>query len=206
METEIWKDIPGYEWLYMVSNMGEILSKWQEPFVWSRWRIAKWRRPLLMKGQYVRGYKKVTLYLNKDKRQCLVHRLVASAFLWLDLNSFTDRKISLRVCHKDDNPSNNRVENLFLWTAKDNSMDMVKKWRCRPNKRCWIHHHLYWKKWKLHNTSKPIIQLSKYDEVIRYWDSWLHASQELWICNTWISRCCTWKQKLYCWYKWKFKI
>ena len=33
------------------------------------------------------------------------------------------------VCHKDDNPSNNEINNLFLWTNQDNYDDMVSKGR-----------------------------------------------------------------------------
>lgn len=73
-----------------------------------------------------------------DKKY-LIHRLVANAFLWLDL-----KNSSILVCHKDDNPENCNVNNLFLWNHKSNSYDrfrfkitkesisvirkMIKKW------------------------------------------------------------------------------
>ncbi|MBL7790941.1 MAG: HNH endonuclease [Saprospiraceae bacterium] len=43
-----------------------------------------------------------------DKKY-LVHRLVANAFLGLDL-----KNKSMVACHKDDNTENNNVENLFV--------------------------------------------------------------------------------------------
>lgn len=49
---------------------------------------------------------------------------MGSTFLGLDLNDKT-----ILVCHKDDNKENNILENLFLWTHKDNMQDMIKKGR-----------------------------------------------------------------------------
>lgn len=61
------------------------------------------------------GYYKQIIFLHK---KYLVHRLVANAFLWLDL---TDKSVA--VCHKDDSVENNKLDNLFLWTWKSNSFD-----------------------------------------------------------------------------------
>ena len=56
----------------------------------------------------------------------LVHRLVASAFLWLELS---DTKTL--ICHKDDNPENNNINNLFIGTHNDNMQDASKKNRMK---------------------------------------------------------------------------
>ena len=66
--------------------------------------------------------------INKDwkTKSFSVHRLVASAFLWLDI---TDSKIIVR--HKNDIRSDNRANNLELWTQKDNVLDMMGRWRMR---------------------------------------------------------------------------
>lgn len=40
-------------------------------------------------------------------------------------------KDKILVCHKDDNPLNNRLDNLFLGTPMQNSTDMVNKNRAQ---------------------------------------------------------------------------
>jgi hypothetical protein len=87
----------------MVSNMGRVLS-----FKRKNCRILSPRK----KGK--NSYATVSLSKNLIEKTILVHRLVASCFLGLDLFSFTDPKTSICVCHKDDNPANNEVSNLFL--------------------------------------------------------------------------------------------
>jgi len=52
-----------------------------------------------------------------------VSRLIAYLFLWLE------EKDSRHVLHIDDNPFNNNINNLFLWTNADNVRDRDIKWR-----------------------------------------------------------------------------
>lgn len=104
---EIWKDIVGYDGLYQVSNLGRISSTL---------RSSRIRKPFYRKNWYV------TTSLKGHTKS--VHRLVAQAFLWLDI-----RDTKMFVCHKDDDKHNNKLDNLFLGTAKDNSRDMFNKWR-----------------------------------------------------------------------------
>lgn len=106
---EIWKDIPGYEGLYKVSNYGRVLSlprgkQW--PYRQTHNNIRKQR----VKGHYYQ------VNLSKDgKTKCLlVHRLVALAFIANPLNLPC-------VNHKDENPLNNRVDNLEWCTYQYNA-------------------------------------------------------------------------------------
>lgn len=109
-DQNVWRSIeefPGY----MVSRYGE---------------VASFRKgdPILLKP-YIngQGYKQVTLCRNGFERMRTVHRLVADAFL-------TNRSPEhCCVCHKDDNPSNNFVENLKWGTAKDNHIDAIRNGR-----------------------------------------------------------------------------
>ena len=89
---EEWRDIEGYEGHYQVSNYGNV-------------RSIK-REPCLLKGDYQKnGYKRVYLWLNGGKKNLLVHRLVAEAFI--DNPDFlTD------VNHIDEDKSNNHIDNL----------------------------------------------------------------------------------------------
>ena len=76
------------------------------------------------------GYKEVQLSNSGARRTVLVHRLVCCTFNNVDLNT------KLYICHKDDNPSNNQLSNLFLGTPKDNIQDALSKDRiCRGDKR-----------------------------------------------------------------------
>ena len=70
-----------------------------------------------------------------DGRLYLVHRLIASCFLGLDIENLVDV-----IDHRDGNPSNNRVENLRVTTQQGNNWNMTrakgyswnkknKKWR-----------------------------------------------------------------------------
>lgn len=57
-----------------------------------------------------------------DGKTYLVHRLVASAFLWMDIN---DEKTFVQ--HGDDNQQNDNVDNLSLGTNTSNTQDKVNK-------------------------------------------------------------------------------
>ncbi len=97
---EIWKDIPGYEGHYQASSLGEIRSIKNEC--------------VLLKGDIQKnGYRRVYLWKDGKKKNCLVHRLVASAFIE-NPNEYTD------VNHIDEDKSNNNVNNLEWCTHKYN--------------------------------------------------------------------------------------
>lgn len=67
-------------------------------------------------------YKQVVLYKNKKHKTVAVHRLVAEAFIPNPDNL-------PQVNHKDENPSNNNVNNLEWCTCKYN-MGMGEVERC----------------------------------------------------------------------------
>lgn len=95
---EIWKDIIGYEGEYQISNMGRVKS-----LIGRRERILKPRKNK-------RGYLRVSLHQRNDK---MIHRLVAIAFL-------PNPEGLKEVNHKDENPSNNCVDNLEWCTHQYN--------------------------------------------------------------------------------------
>lgn len=114
MEMEIWKPVVGYEGLYEVSSLGRVksLPKVQEGlFGLDRRKVSEER---IIRGAKNRhGYRKVSLRRDGRTYQVSVHRLVATAFL---------PNIANYPCvnHKDENPSNNRAENLEWCTYKYN--------------------------------------------------------------------------------------
>ena len=100
--TEIWENIEGYEGQYQISNYGRVKS-------------FKNGKEQIIKGNInQKGYCIVDLYKNKEKKHFQVHRLVAKAFI-PNPNNYPI------VNHKDENPSNNRVDNLEWCTPKYNS-------------------------------------------------------------------------------------
>lgn len=96
----IWKDIPGYEGLYKINNLGEI------------WSI---RKNIIMKGGLTGfGYKNIILTKNKHKYQVYVHKLVAETFI-----PNPDNKP--QVNHIDGNKLNNELDNLEWVTYSENN-------------------------------------------------------------------------------------
>lgn len=102
---EIWKDIEGYEGLYKVSNLGNILST-----NFNKQNISKNLKLHLCKF----GYVKIDLQTpTKKKKSLFVHRLVAEAFI---PNTNNYREIN----HIDGNKTNNMINNLEWITRSKN--------------------------------------------------------------------------------------
>lgn len=119
---EIWKDIPEYEELYQISNLGRVRSKdrlikvncqnnshVKRPFFYYVYpgRIIK-----LQTNKF--GY--TTVFLNKGGKQkgFFVHRLVIKTFNPILNDS------DYQVNHIDENKENNSLNNLEWCTAKEN--------------------------------------------------------------------------------------
>lgn len=109
MEQEIWKQVVGFEGLYEVSSLGRIKSLPKTQFdIFGRGRVA-YRKERILKQQ--NGSEKRRRYLHvsmrKDGKTYVksVHQIVATAFI-PNPNNLP------QVNHKDENPSNNRVDNL----------------------------------------------------------------------------------------------
>ena len=112
MIEEIWRPIPGYEGLYEVSNLGRVRSV-------DRYVKSKGESYWLRKGKMLsptkdkNGYLKVNLSCNGKHNIIRVHRLVTEAFLPNPDNL-------PEVNHKDEDKTNNRVENLEWCNRKYN--------------------------------------------------------------------------------------
>lgn len=103
MQNEIWKDIPEYEGLYQVSNLGRVKS-----FKWNKEKI-------LSPSKNSRGYLQLQIHKNSKGKSVKVHQLIAIAFLGHNF------KNKLVVDHINNNPLDNRVENLQIVSQRFNS-------------------------------------------------------------------------------------
>ncbi len=76
----------------------------------------KAEEPILLKGcETPTGYLVVSLREKEDKRQCRIHRIV-----WIAAHGIPPA--GMTIDHIDNNKKNNRLDNLQLMTAVDNSM------------------------------------------------------------------------------------
>ena len=101
---EEWKSIPGYEGLYEVSSYGRVKSL---EISYTRKNGIMDHKPeiILSPKNNGTGYFIVCLYKNKTHKYYLIHRLVAQIFI-PNPDNLSD------VNHKDEDKSNNRVDNL----------------------------------------------------------------------------------------------
>ena len=111
---EIWKDIPNYEGIYQVSNLGNVKSLSRENYSGKGMKISKER--ILKQNLDNRYYYQVKLYKDKKLKTFKVHKLVAMAFL-----NHVPCGYKLVVDHINDNPKDNRVENLQIVTQRENA-------------------------------------------------------------------------------------
>lgn len=118
---EVWKDIPGYEGLYQVSNFGKIKAL-PKIKITPDGRVGKTKEIILKENDNNFGYKSVSLSKNCKKTRFRIHRLVAEAFLE-NPNNYKE------VNHKDENKSNNNVNNLEWCTRSYNAKYFYQKRR-----------------------------------------------------------------------------
>lgn len=112
---EVWKDIPGYEGYYQVSNIGNVRSmdRWIKDLNNDRKRKFKGR--VLSQGISKTGYYSVSLLKNYKQKTFFIHQLVAITFLNYEL-----KQNGLVVNHIDFNKKNNIVSNLEIVTHRYN--------------------------------------------------------------------------------------
>ncbi len=106
-KTEQWKDVPNYEGLYQVSDLGRVKS-------------LNYKQSLIPKimtlVQEKNGYYKINMSKNGIVTNKKPHKLVAEVFL-----NHTPCRYELVVNHKNFNKLDNRKTNLEIVTARENS-------------------------------------------------------------------------------------
>lgn len=222
MKKEIWKDVIGWEGLYIVSNFGKICScdrvvSGNSSHLKGRKIKGKLRKLLIMTDRYV----SVNLEDKKSKKSTRnsVHRFVAQSFIPNPENKPC-------INHKDGNKQNNHVSNLEWCTYKENSFHAVSTGLLKPRKLTEEHKarlrelHIgaeSLREWKKNNKHvlikralaasmlqvKKVNQFDKNGIFIKQWNSIAEASRATGASQTTICRCTKGKLKTSGGFKWE---
>lgn len=133
-DVEEWRDIPGYEGCYQVSNGGLIRSLDR----YDRMGRLKRGRVLAFSRSHNGGYLTLTLKVDGRRKTWTAHRLVALAFLDPPKVGQTD------VCHGNAIKTDNRVENLRWGTRSENLKEHAESGRYKnqnTKKTHWLRGH-----------------------------------------------------------------
>jgi hypothetical protein len=124
INIEIWKDIPEYEGLYQVSNLGNVRS-----LNFNKTKKVK----LLKKGLNANGRYRVGLSKNgKHRGNAKIHQLSAMAFL-----NHKPCGHKIVVDHIDNNKENDKLYNLQLLTSRENLSKDKKGGTSKYTGVCW---------------------------------------------------------------------
>lgn len=106
---EVYKSIKGYEGLYEISNFGNVKSLPRSVKIGKNNRFVEGKilKPITIFGGYL-----AVNFVNKKRKQYLIHRLVAETFY--------GQNNKLVVNHIDFDKTNNKLENLEFCTQKEN--------------------------------------------------------------------------------------
>ncbi len=116
---EIWKPITDFE-CYEVSNLGRVRRL--DGYCERKGFLFPVKGHVMKLSNNGLGYKRVLLQKNGIKKRMYVHRLVAMAFI-------PNPENKPYINHKDNDPTNNCVNNLEWCTPKENSEWMVAQGR-----------------------------------------------------------------------------
>lgn len=179
---EVWRPVIGYEGFYDVSNLGNVRSVDRFIYQINRWGGLTKR---LLKGRIIKqatingGYKVVGLSKNGETKQKFVHILAAKAFI-PNPNNYPI------INHKDENPSNNNLDNLEWCTVQYNTTygtgieRMVEK------------------------TSKKVYQYTLEGELVNIYSSTQECARNGYHQGN-ISMCCNGKRPTHKGYRWSYE-
>ena len=116
MKTEQWRDVPNYEGLYQVSNLGNVKSLDRID------NVSRNLKGVYLSKNALSGSGYVFVYLSKEgkAKSYYIHQLVAISFLGHKRDGF-----KIVVDHIDNNKTNNNLDNLQLLSNRENSSKNV---------------------------------------------------------------------------------
>ena len=168
---EIFKDIPNYEGLYQVSNLGNVKSL-------SRHYLKKGKYDSISKEKILKpskdgsGYYQLKFFKNAKFKTMKIHQLVAMAFLNHKPNGH-----KIVVDHIDNDQLNNKLQNLQLISQRQN---------CSKDKKSGSSHFIgvSWskkvKKWRSYiSINKKLINLGLFSSEIKASEAYQNALKNL---------------------------
>lgn len=176
LDGEEWRAVSGYEGRYEVSNLGRVRSL-------DRMCGDRMSRGMLLKQQEMHNGRMAFAVrdLNGAHHCIQTHRAVAMAFV----NGYAE---GLEVNHKDENPKNNRWDNLEWCTSEYNHNYGTRIERMTASK------------------GRPVVQLTFDDKFVAEYPSANAAARAMGrsSCNK-ISLCCLRRSETSYGYKWRYK-
>ena len=170
------RPVVGYEDRYIVTTLGDIFSIKRTIYSHGK-NVVTNKQYKLKPSKDKKGYLIVNLFDEKGKHKSMkVHRLVAMAFI---PNPYGKRC----VCHKDNNPGNNSIDNLYWGTDKENQ------------KQAWDD--------GLHKNTQPVTQLDKNGTKIAEFNSQSEASKMTGVPQANIWKCLVGERKTAGGYIWQ---
>ena len=181
---EEWRDIPGFEGRYQVSNLGRVKSLPREVSNYTGKLLVK--EKILKQRHDFKGYMRIDLKDNTGKHRYLgVHRLVALAFI-----PNPDNKPQIN--HIDGNKENNMLNNLEWVNNSENQLHAYRTGLSHVSE-------------KAGKPKKAVLQISvDTNEVIEEFESLSDAKKKFGDCGN-IAMCCKNKRRTAYGYKWKYK-
>lgn len=182
------KQVVGYEGLYEVDQFGRVYGIDRTKTVVDNVRI--YEKPIagrqMKQSMHTKGYKTVSLTKNGSTKTMFVHRIVAEAFL-PNPNNLP------MVNHKDEDKTNNFIDNLEWCTASYNRTygkaieRQAKKIRGRKSKK-----------------KIAVIQKNMSGEFLKWFDSLTKAAENVNGSTSSISAVCKGKRKMAYGYLWEY--
>ena len=182
---EIWKDVSGYEGLYMVSNLGRVMS-----LHCATKKSGVPDRRIMKNVMSSSKYYHVGLSKNGVKTMCSIHVLVAEAFI-----PNPENKPS--VNHIDGNKLNNSVDNLEWASFKENQQHAIRTGLRDPHKPRKA------KRGNAQNSINGILQYSPDGDFVKLWQTQKEAADSVGFSQADISKCVTGRRKMCAGFVWK---
>lgn len=187
---EEWRDVPGYEGIYVFSSEGRVASIRTEIFYQGREKPRK-VKPLLLKPTMNKttngGYPTLIASIHKRTKVFFIHRLVADAFV-----PNPNEKVFNEVDHIDGNTKNNRASNLRWTNRSGNMLNPVSQMR----------QSLSHKGKLIESTLKPVVRISSDGSIKKY--SHINGAASEGFSAPMISMCCSGKRKTHKGYRWMY--
>lgn len=121
MSEELWKDVVGFEGLYQFNKCGTLKSSDRWEYTKNRFsdfkrlRVGKTMVPYVDKN----GRYRVCLCKKGLPKKFFIHRLMLETFVG-------PCPVGMEACHINDDPSDNRLENLYWGTREENNKDKIR--------------------------------------------------------------------------------